>query len=172
MTRLARLRGLLGRRKRKVLTLIEAVLALVGTACALRLIGYTRTTNWMHRSLRQHRPWQPPTHCPRQIGEAINAVAIVTRLAGGSITCLPRACALQWLLARRGYDARICFGVRPAHRGVEAHAWVELAGMPVGESAALGSAFIPLRSRVGQPPSSGPGGNETTRVISAQTCGK
>jgi hypothetical protein len=77
-------------------------------------------------------------------------VQLAARLAQGRITCLPRACALHWLLTWRGRDSRICFGVRADDRGLEAHAWVELDGVAVGETVTSGLRFIPLRGAGGR----------------------
>jgi transglutaminase superfamily protein len=45
--------------------------------------------------------------------------------------CLIRSLVLLRLLTRRGIDATLVIGVRPADRGVDAHAWVERGGVPL-----------------------------------------
>ena len=47
--------------------------------------------------------------------------------------CLARALALRWWMRSRGLDAQLRIGVRQGPGGLEAHAWVELAGAPVDE---------------------------------------
>jgi hypothetical protein len=61
-----------------------------------------------------------------------------------SVTCLPRALALQRMLARRGIDGRLRLGVRRVAGELSAHAWIEVAGAPLGEPAAIEARFLPL----------------------------
>lgn len=48
--------------------------------------------------------------------------------------CLPRSFCLRWLLGRCGVSAQLRLGVAREESGLLAHAWVEVAGRPVGES--------------------------------------
>jgi hypothetical protein len=60
----------------------------------------------------------------RRLARAVERAA--ARLPGEA-KCLPRAMALQWLLRRRGFDAKLVIGVRPgAARGGldDLHAWI------------------------------------------------
>lgn len=57
-------------------------------------------------------------------------LAVARRLPG--TRCLPRALALQALMARAGMPARLCIGVaKEADSALEAHAWVLHDGVPV-----------------------------------------
>lgn len=150
MTRLGRLRNLLERRKCRLLTFLQAAVTLVSVACALRLVGYTRTQRVLQDSCRYRRPVSDITQSKRAVGDALNAVHIAMRLARGWITCLPRALTLHWLLARRGVDSQICLGVCLGRGGLAAHAWVERDGVPLGESASLGFTFQPLQRTDGR----------------------
>lgn len=59
------------------------------------------------------------------------AVLAVARRVPGT-RCLPRALALQALMARAGMPARLCIGVaKEADSALEAHAWVLHDGVPV-----------------------------------------
>jgi hypothetical protein len=49
---------------------------------------------------------------------------------------------------RAGVPARVVLGVRKDGDGVEAHAWVEVNGVSVGEPAGLRDRFQPLGRRV------------------------
>jgi hypothetical protein len=60
-------------------------------------------------------------------------VELASRLYPWPMTCLPRALALRWMLARRGVAGDLQVGVQKAASGMQAHAWVELGGQPVGE---------------------------------------
>ena len=57
-------------------------------------------------------------------------LAVARRLPG--TRCLPRALALQSLMARAGLPAQLCIGVaKDGSAGLEAHAWVLHEGVPV-----------------------------------------
>lgn len=51
--------------------------------------------------------------------------------------CLPRALVLWWLCRRARIDAALRLGARTLTGRFEAHAWVEVAGRPVGEEEAV-----------------------------------
>lgn len=61
----------------------------------------------------------------------------LTRLASQlhfpTMTCLPQALALRWMLNRRGIPAHIRIGVWKDKKIFQAHAWVEAQGRPIGD---------------------------------------
>ena len=57
--------------------------------------------------------------------------------------CLPRALTVHAVLRRHGVDADLKIGVRQGGGGIEAHAWVEVSGHPVGEDEGVGFAALP-----------------------------
>jgi aryl-alcohol dehydrogenase-like predicted oxidoreductase len=57
------------------------------------------------------------------------------------MACLPQALALRWLLAREGMPAMVVIGVRKDAGALEAHAWVELDGLALGEPADVRERF-------------------------------
>lgn len=60
-------------------------------------------------------------------------------------TCLVRALALEALLTARGVTGAVVrIGVRRAPAGLEAHAWLELAGRPIGERDEVVRTLAPL----------------------------
>lgn len=63
------------------------------------------------------------------------------------MSCLRQSLALQWLLGRRGIVADLRFGVRKEVDGLDAHAWLEYAGQPIGEPQATAVHFTPLVAR-------------------------
>jgi hypothetical protein len=72
-------------------------------------------------------------------------VELASRLYPRAMTCLPRALVLRWMLARRGIPADLQVGVQKSDSvGIQAHAWVELGGRPVGESPDLLQRFSRL----------------------------
>ena len=62
----------------------------------------------------------------------------------GAMTCLPRALALRAMLARRGIESSLRIGVRREAATIAAHAWVEVAGSPLGEPEEIEARFAPL----------------------------
>ena len=60
------------------------------------------------------------------------------------MTCLTRSLALQALLRRQGIEADLRIGVRREDGLLHAHAWVEHAGVPVGEREDVDRTFLPL----------------------------
>jgi hypothetical protein len=61
-------------------------------------------------------------------------VELASRLHFLPMTCLPRALTLQKLLRWRGVPSLMRIGVAQLPAGVLAHAWVEVADVPVGEA--------------------------------------
>ncbi len=51
-----------------------------------------------------------------------------------SATCLPQSLTLWWLLRRQGIKSDLRFGARKEAGLMEAHAWVELSGIPLNET--------------------------------------
>jgi hypothetical protein len=58
--------------------------------------------------------------------------------------CLEHALVLWWLLRSRGIPADIRLGGRKELGRFEAHAWVELEGMPVGDRNGAQRDFVPF----------------------------
>lgn len=65
--------------------------------------------------------------------EAARVVHGVARRSIPRASCLPRSIVLWALLRRMGIEGRLRFGVKRQGSGVDAHAWVEVNGEPVGE---------------------------------------
>lgn len=80
---------------------------------------------------------------PDELARLLRVAGRLRRQAG---TCLPRALCLKLLLERQGRRPELRLGVRRASDRLEAHAWVELGGRPVGEAADVLERFSPLES--------------------------
>lgn len=65
--------------------------------------------------------------------------------------CLQRALTLVWLLRRRGVGGRLRIGVRRTEQGIDAHAWVEVAGSVVNDSPHHCSQFVVLEALEQEP---------------------
>jgi len=71
-------------------------------------------------------------------------VAAAARNGPFRASCLEQSVALLWLLGRRGIPARLRIGVRKEHEELEAHAWVELGGVVLNDSADVGERYRPF----------------------------
>jgi hypothetical protein len=111
----------------------------------LSAFGFVRSQQWLSRLVRPLRTDPATTRTPDDAARLTWAVQTAARGLPDQFTCLPQALSLWLLLARRGQVAHIHFGVRMAASGVEAHAWVELDGAVLGQTAAHQSQFVALR---------------------------
>ena len=84
----------------------------------------------------------------RAQAEAERAARAVARVASFGLfrpACLVRSLALAAMLERRGVrGSAVRVGVRRAADGLEAHAWVELGGRPLGERDEVVRSLVPL----------------------------
>lgn len=88
-----------------------------------------------------------------QPGTSQAAVALAVSRAAAhhlwAMTCLPRALALQRMLARRGIAAALRIGVRKEAGTLAAHAWVEVGGLALGEPEEIAERFRALLPAAG-----------------------
>jgi hypothetical protein len=56
-------------------------------------------------------------------------------------TCLTRSMLLGWMLRRRGVATQLRIGVRMTQGSLDAHAWVEYAGVPINDLSDVGEQF-------------------------------
>ena len=61
-----------------------------------------------------------------------------------SATCLPQSLLLWWFLKRRGIDGDLRFGVNKTENQLEAHAWIEVHGVPVNDTEDVQERYAPL----------------------------
>ena len=86
---------------------------------------------------------------PRGVGAAIppeRAAVLVEAVAARlplRATCLARSLVLHALLGRLGIDTHLVIGAAPAGGALEAHAWVEHRGVPLGSDTRSGT-YPPL----------------------------
>ena len=59
--------------------------------------------------------------------------------------CLAQSLALAWLLGRRGVATDLRLGVSRQQGKFDAHAWLELDGVPINDSSNLMRRYAPLR---------------------------
>ncbi|MFL6291666.1 MAG: lasso peptide biosynthesis B2 protein [Thermoanaerobaculia bacterium] len=130
----SRLRKLLAltREERRALALAWAYLLV--SDLALRILPLPRVERLLSRlSTRRREPGLSP-------GRLAQLTGIAARHHLRPMVCLPQSLALQALLRRQGLSAELRIGVRRAGGKLQAHAWVEHAGSPLGETAP----YLPL----------------------------
>jgi hypothetical protein len=120
----------------------QAWLLLLAADLALRLLPYRR----VDRLFSSRRTAGSRESAAERVAAR---AAWATRAAAGRhlwpMRCLPQSLCLRWLLARRGLPAVLRLGVAREGDALAAHAWVELAGRPVGEAEESVAGFAQLR---------------------------
>lgn len=100
----------------------------------LRVAGYKRTRAWLERLVRASGKSTPVTAEWIDHGHHLAHLARRgARWTPANTSCLRQALLVHVLLRRQGLPSDIMFGV-DAHQGtMDMHAWVELAGHPLGQ---------------------------------------
>jgi len=123
------------RRLKRVLKLSPDELAILAQAAicmpivrlALRFISVARLNAMATRSRRQlFRVDAKPKDLARLVSIAADHGIYRAR-------CLEKSLVLRWLLARRGIDGQVVFGTCKAEDAMQAHAWIEVNGVPLNE---------------------------------------
>lgn len=135
--RLSRARELTARQWR---VLLAALFWLAVTDIALRASGFPRVQRML---LTSRRPGNEKVS-PDGMGEIVRLVDMAARRLPHSGTCLRRSLVLQRFLRREGIETELRFGVRKTDGGLEAHAWLEHEGLPLGEAAPVEERFAKL----------------------------
>lgn len=121
---------------------LRAALLLPLVELGLALAGLARVRRWLGRGLSS--PAEGSAEACREEAEAADrAVRRVARITRSR--CLARSLVLQRLLARQGIAAEVRIGVRKDAGTLAAHAWVEVAGRPLGEPEEIPRRFATLR---------------------------
>lgn len=110
--------------------LIKAVLLLVAIRLGLAVLPFRTLRRLLAGRGERAAGWRRTDRVsPDRIAWAVMAAG---RYAPGRATCLVEALAVEALLARRGYPARLRVGVAREEDGrLQAHAWVESGGRVV-----------------------------------------
>jgi Transglutaminase-like superfamily len=115
--------------------LIESLLLLPLTALTMRALGFRR---WKSILMTMSRIVERDSAIKEKFDflKALPTAEMVKVAARHGIyhaNCLDQSLVLWWLLARQGIESDLRFGARKDD-GFEAHAWVEVEGVPVNES--------------------------------------
>ncbi|HQZ21188.1 MAG TPA: lasso peptide biosynthesis B2 protein [Thermoflexales bacterium] len=129
---------------RHKLGLAQAMLAMPVIALLMRVMGYRRAKNLLHR-LSAGAPQNPSADIANpDVWTTTQLAAFAGKHTPGRPSCLVRSLALWWMLRGQGIASEIRIGVRPAQAGktgIDAHAWVELNGQILNDSPATVSQF-------------------------------
>lgn len=114
-----------------LLPLVDLSLRGIGLRCTQRLLGLDDEG--------VDAPVAPDAAADAQ--RLAQLAAIAGRRGLYANTCLRQALAVQWWLRRRGLPAQLRIGARRNGGTLDAHAWVELAGMPLAQGPDLPPVF-------------------------------
>jgi hypothetical protein len=115
----------LGRRRQALLA--EAVLALAASSAAIRLRAFKRAIRMGSLPLAGRRA---------AVGDITDDIRWAVETAARNVPwralCIQQGLALQWMLRRRGVDARLHYGIAKDEIGeLQAHVWVAAGGSVV-----------------------------------------
>jgi hypothetical protein len=96
----------------------------------LQSTGLAAVQRWV-KKMRLQEPCNPTPEEVQRLASLMNAAARYLPLPA---TCLTRSIALVILLKKRGIKSQLRIGVRKAGASLDAHAWVEYAGIPVNDT--------------------------------------
>jgi hypothetical protein len=117
---------------------LRAWTVLLAADWGLRLLPFAR----LERLLALARGSRTPDEAA--VPRLVWATAAAARHHLYPMRCLPRALCLRWLLGRHGIEADLKIGVARSEAGLDAHAWVERQGRPVGEGTDVAERFAVL----------------------------
>jgi hypothetical protein len=103
---------------------------------ALGAFGLSRIVAWHLRA--------PAVAGRAPAPRAIRWIGVAARYCPGGASCLVRSLAVLGLLRRRGLGAQLRIGVGATAPVLEAHAWVELDGVPVNDAADVAARYPPF----------------------------
>lgn len=130
------------------LLLVRLVLLLPAIGAALHLLGFKRTRDLLARlaptPADQDRIAAAPT--ADEARRIAGLVGIAAHHGPYRATCLRQSLALWWLLRRRGIPAVLRIGVHKDAGDLQAHAWVEHSGLPLGADSLGYVPFVDLNS--------------------------
>jgi hypothetical protein len=117
----------------------------------LRIFGFVRTRRWLERISLNAAPHAADSDDLRIAQRLTRLANIAGRRGAITATCLRQSLLVYWLLRRRGLAPELKIGVRKEHANFDAHAWVELQGVALGQSTLAHSPF-PDRDRIAPAP--------------------
>lgn len=114
--------------------LLGLMAALPAVSASLRLFGVVRTRRWLERVSAKVTPRAADSAELRAAETLAQLTAIAGRRGAISATCLRQSLLVYCLLRRRGQSPELMLGVRKVDSAFDAHAWVRLQGMDLGQA--------------------------------------
>ncbi len=130
---------------------VQLLLLLPAIGATLRLLGFKRTRDLLRRFVPPSAAFEPndSIKIPFAAKRIARLVGIAGRHGPYRATCLRQSLALWYLLRRRRIPAQMCIGVRKENQKLQAHAWVEYRGTPLGQESLHYASFEGLDPRDG-----------------------
>ena len=122
-------------KERKFLIAAAATLPIVWVR--LRVSGLASAQRWVGTRTGA----SPSNPAPGEVQRLATLVSIAARYVPLPSTCLTRSLALVALLKTQGIQSQLRIGVRKDGAALDAHAWVEYAGIPVNDSPDVAQRF-------------------------------
>ena len=122
--------------------LVEAWWALLGYYLALKWVKFDRLEAFTRPATEKG---AVPVDALAWAWRRQRIVSMAAGLHFFSMTCLPRALALRWMLSQRGIPAKLRIGMNKSSTGIFAHAWVEMQGEMIGEAEDIAERFTILQ---------------------------
>jgi len=142
MQALHRFRRLTGLERTIVL---EAAAALPTTWIAMRVAGFRICKTALTRPLSAASPGAATFAGTLASAQKVARLEAATaRALFFRSTCLEQSLALCWMLRRRGMSPVLRVGARKDADRLEAHAWVEIEGIALGDAAGQHEHFVPF----------------------------
>jgi hypothetical protein len=110
--------------------LIEAWWGLLGFFVVLRKTNYERLQNTSGTISKLIDGITPALPVARRLHQMVSVASQMHLLP---MTCLVQAITLRWMLNRRGIPSEVRIGAQKTPTGIQAHAWVEVLGHPIGK---------------------------------------
>lgn len=121
--------------------LLELMGGLPVLSALLRVFGVVRTRRWLERISRNAAPRTAESDDLDSAQRLAQLADIAGRRGAITATCLRQSLLVYWLLRRRGLAPELKIGVRKEQSAFDAHAWVELRGVALGQTNLVHSPF-------------------------------
>jgi hypothetical protein len=114
--------------------LLGLMLGLPAASISLRVFGFVRTRSWLESSSSGRTIRAATTEDIRSAERIARLAEIAGRRGAVTATCLRQSLLVYWLLRRRNLLPELKIGVRKEKVVFDAHAWVELQGVALGQT--------------------------------------
>lgn len=115
------------------MAVMAMMLALPVISLGMQLFGYVRMRRWIERASSHEAPRNAASSDIAHGERLARLAAIAGRHGPITATCLRQSLLLHFLLRRRHLSPELMIGVRRQGSVVDAHAWVQLSGIALGQ---------------------------------------